>query len=156
MRRRRSARRISAELHDALAHALGAMVVQASVASDLVRRDAEAAAAALRAVAQAGRDALGETGRLLRLLRDDRDELGLQLATAPSRAARPRRRRRPAPPKLDLLLPALFGVIGTVEIGWDALRARRVLARRRRAVRAPHASARDADRGLRRSSSRAG
>ena len=40
-------RRISAELHDALAHALSAMVVQASVAGDLVRRDPEAAAAAL-------------------------------------------------------------------------------------------------------------
>ena len=50
-------------------------------ASDLIRRDAGAAAAALEAVAQAGRHALGETGRLLRLLRDDRDELGLQLAT---------------------------------------------------------------------------
>jgi signal transduction histidine kinase len=74
--------RISAELHDALAHALGAMVVQASVAGDLVRRDPEAAAATLGDVAQAGRDAVGETGRLLRLLRDDRDELGLELKTA--------------------------------------------------------------------------
>ena len=113
--------RISVELHDALAHALGAMVVQASVAGDLVRRDAAAAAAALEAVAQAGRRALGETGRLLRLLRDDRDELGLRLATTatehdgratPMAAERTLPKLRPA----DLLLPALFGVIGTVEI----------------------------------------
>jgi hypothetical protein len=56
--------RIAGELHDALAHALGAMVVQASVASDLLRRDCGAAPAALQDVAQAGRNALAETGRL--------------------------------------------------------------------------------------------
>ena len=69
-------------------------------ASDLIRRDAGAAAAALEAVAQAGRHALGETGRLLRLLRDDRDELGLQLAPTADRARAPRAtaaRRSPAP-----------------------------------------------------------
>ncbi len=116
--------RISAELHDALAHALGAMVVQASVAGDLVRRDPAAAALALGDVAQAGRDALGETGRLLRLLRDDHDELGLQLNTAsiePGGPAMPVGAAAP-PPRVqaaDLLLPAVFGVIGTVEIAWE-------------------------------------
>ena len=112
------------------------MVVQASVASDLIRRDAEAAARALGAVAQAGRDALGETGRLLRLLRDDGDELGLRLATTstehdaratPAAAASPGPKVRPA----DLLLPALFAVIGTVEIvsqGYGPLWARWVRA----------------------------
>jgi signal transduction histidine kinase len=116
--------RISTELHDALAHALGAMVIQASVASDLVRRDPGAAAPALHALAQAGRDALGETGRLLRLLRDDRDELGLRLAataTEPDAPATPtgavaavgRIETR------DLLLPVLFAVVSTVEIAWE-------------------------------------
>jgi signal transduction histidine kinase len=71
--------RIARELHDVLAHSLSVMVVQASLAEDLVARDAEAeAAAAMRQVQQIGRDALGETGRLLRLIRDDEDELGMQ------------------------------------------------------------------------------
>jgi signal transduction histidine kinase len=113
-------RRISSELHDALAHALGAMVVQASVAGDLVRRDPEAATAALGDVAQAGRDALGETGRLLRLLRDDRDELGLRLPAAPVEPERPATpAAAAAAPRSDLLLPAVFGVIGTAEIVWE-------------------------------------
>jgi signal transduction histidine kinase len=116
-------RRISAELHDALAHALGAMVVQASAAGDLVRRDPGAAAAALRDVAQAGRDALGETGRLLRLLRDDRDELGLRLRTTSSEPDRPAPpASAPAALPTDLLLPALIGVVGTVEIIWEGYR----------------------------------
>lgn len=116
--------RISSELHDALAHALSAMVVQASVARDLVGRDPAAAAAALQVLAQAGRDALGETGRLLRLLRDDRDELGLRLAPTGSepdaRASPPE--VLPAPHQIDgrdLVLPALFGVVATVEIVWE-------------------------------------
>lgn len=112
--------RIAGELHDVLAHALGAMVVQASVAGDLVRRDGERAAAALRDVAQAGRDALGETGRLLRLLRDDDDELGLRLRALVDLAP-PRTPgaavvgARTVDPK-DLVLPVLFGVVGTVEL----------------------------------------
>jgi signal transduction histidine kinase len=70
--------RIARELHDLLAHSLSVMVVQASLAEDLVRRDPGACEEALHEVQQAGRDALGETGRLLRLIRDDDDELGLQ------------------------------------------------------------------------------
>jgi signal transduction histidine kinase len=114
--------RIASELHDALAHALGAMVVQAAVASDLIRRDRAAAAAALGDLAQAGRDALAETGRLLRLIRDDRDELGLQ--RTPTLAARPSPAvavgRDASIPLTDLLLPALFGIVGTVELAWEA------------------------------------
>jgi signal transduction histidine kinase len=110
--------RIAVELHDVLAHALGAMVVQSSVARDLVRADPRAAAAALHDVAQAGRNALAETGRLLRLLRDDRDELGLcgaatddvSLETTPEDAV-----AAPVIQLRDVLLPVLLGVIGTVE-----------------------------------------
>jgi signal transduction histidine kinase len=70
--------RIARELHDVLAHSLGLMVVQASVAEDLLRRDPERAAAALRQVQQSGRDGLAETAHLLRLIRDDVDELGMK------------------------------------------------------------------------------
>ena len=116
--------RIAGELHDALAHALGAMVVQAAVASDLVRRDRAAAAAALQDVAQAGRDALAETGRLLRLIRDERDELGLQRSTTLTKHGPPTLPakadvRRATIPLTDLLLPALLGVVGTVEMVWE-------------------------------------
>ena len=116
--------RIAGELHDALAHALGAMVVQAAVASDLVRRDRAAAAAAVQDVAQAGRDALAETGRLLRLIRDERDELGLQRSTTPTELGPPTSpakadARRATIPLTDLLLPALLGVVGTVEMVWE-------------------------------------
>jgi signal transduction histidine kinase len=69
--------RIARELHDVLAHSLSLMVVQSSLAEDLVVRDPEAAVTALRAVQDSGRAALAETGRLLRLIRDDEDELGL-------------------------------------------------------------------------------
>jgi signal transduction histidine kinase len=70
--------RIARELHDLLAHSLSVMVVQSSLAEDLVLRDPEAAVTALRAVQDSGRGALAETGRLLRLIRDDEDELGLR------------------------------------------------------------------------------
>jgi signal transduction histidine kinase len=70
--------RIARELHDVLAHSLSVMVVQASLAEDLLRRDPEAATGAIREVQQSGRAALGETGRLLRLIRDDGNELGMQ------------------------------------------------------------------------------
>jgi signal transduction histidine kinase len=101
------------------------MIVRASVAGDQIGRDPEAATATLQAVAQDGRDALVETGRLLRLLRDDRDELGLQAApiadVPPDRPAVPASR----PPsarridRTDVMLPALFGVLSTVEIAWE-------------------------------------
>jgi signal transduction histidine kinase len=70
--------RIARELHDVLAHSLGVMVVQASLAEDLVARDPAGAVGAIREVQQIGRDALGETAHLLRLIRDDEDELGVR------------------------------------------------------------------------------
>ena len=69
--------RIARELHDVLAHSISAMVVQASAGQELVRRDPDRAAAAMAQVAETGRQALAETGRLLSLVRDDHDELGL-------------------------------------------------------------------------------
>lgn len=109
--------RIAVELPDVLAHSLGAMVLQASAAGDLVRREPGSAARGLQSVAQAGREALVETGRLLRLLRDENNELGLRHepvapgAYAPAQISPARRIRC-----RDLLLPAVFGTVATIEI----------------------------------------
>jgi signal transduction histidine kinase len=109
--------RIAGELHDVLAHSLGAMVLQSSAAGDLVRRDPEAARTALEAVADVGREALAETGRLLRLLRDDGAEPG------PSGNASHEGHRFLAHTAAhyrvtirDTLLPAVFAIAATVEI----------------------------------------
>ena len=69
--------RIARELHDVIAHSVSAMVVQTAAAQDLVRTDPEKAARVLGTVADTGRQALDETGRLLHVLRDSADELGL-------------------------------------------------------------------------------
>jgi signal transduction histidine kinase len=72
--------RIARELHDVIAHSVSAMVVQTSAAQDLVRSDPDRAEGVLRDVADTGRRALVETGRLLHVIRDDADELGLNPA----------------------------------------------------------------------------
>jgi signal transduction histidine kinase len=69
--------RIARDLHDVIAHSISAMVVQTAAAQDLVRTDPDRAATALQEVAATGRRALAETGRLLHVIRDDADELGL-------------------------------------------------------------------------------
>jgi signal transduction histidine kinase len=70
--------RIARELHDVIAHSISAMVVQTSAAQDLVASDPARARAVLEDVAGTGRQALAETARLLHLIRDDADELGLE------------------------------------------------------------------------------
>ncbi len=72
--------RIARELHDVIAHSVSAMVVQTAAAQDLVRTDPDRAERVLRDVADTGRRALVETGRLLHVIRDDADELGLNPA----------------------------------------------------------------------------
>ena len=69
--------RIARELHDVIAHSVSAMVVQTAAAQDLVRTDPDRAERVLGTVADTGRRALDETGRLLHVLRDSDDELGL-------------------------------------------------------------------------------
>jgi signal transduction histidine kinase len=111
--------RIADELHDVLAHAVGAMVVQSSVARDRIGAHPAAAGEALQAVAQSGREALLETGRLLRLLRDDRDELGLRGEAASGASDEAASRESAAStlvPLRDAVLPAIFGVFATFEI----------------------------------------
>ena len=86
--------RIARELHDVIAHSVSAMVVQTAAAQDLVRSDPERTAAVLADVADTGRRALAETGRLLHVIRDEDDELGLRPG---SRAGRPSRARGGVP-----------------------------------------------------------
>jgi signal transduction histidine kinase len=79
--------RIARDMHDVIAHSISAMVVQTAAAQDLVRTDPARAEAVLADVADTGRQAIAETGRLLHVLRDDEDELGL--APAPGLADLP-------------------------------------------------------------------
>jgi signal transduction histidine kinase len=72
--------RIARDLHDVIAHSVSAMVVQTAAAQDIVRSDPERAEAILADVADTGRRALAETGRLLHVIRDTADELGLEPA----------------------------------------------------------------------------
>ena len=74
--------RIAGELHDVVAHALSAMVVQASGARRLAERDPARASEAFRAVETAGREALTEIRGLLGVLR--RGDEDLALAPQPS------------------------------------------------------------------------
>jgi signal transduction histidine kinase len=69
--------RIARELHDVIAHSVSVMVVQAGAAEEILRRDPERAVAPLRAVQETGRQALSEMGRLLGILREHGDEIGL-------------------------------------------------------------------------------
>jgi signal transduction histidine kinase len=74
--------RIAGELHDVVAHALSAMVVQASAARRLVPRDPDRAESAFASVETTGRDALTEIRSLLGVLR--REDEDLALAPQPS------------------------------------------------------------------------
>jgi signal transduction histidine kinase len=69
--------RIAGELHDVVAHALSAMVVQASGARRLAERDPARAGDAFLAVEHSGREALTEIRSLLGVLRLQDEELAL-------------------------------------------------------------------------------
>jgi signal transduction histidine kinase len=69
--------RIAGELHDVVAHALSAMVVQAGGARRLAERDPALAAVAFSAVESTGREALTEIRALLGVLRREDEELAL-------------------------------------------------------------------------------
>jgi signal transduction histidine kinase len=73
--------RLTRELHDVIAHSVSAMVVQASAADAVLESDPRRARASLREVAETGRQALAETGAVLRLVRDEDDEPGLDADT---------------------------------------------------------------------------
>ena len=110
--------RIAWELHDVLAHTLGAMVMQAAASGELVTNGPHKARRALERIADMGREAVADTGRLLRLIRDPTDELGLGVdvsqprmpALAEPASTNPRLTYR------DGLLPTAFGTAATVEV----------------------------------------
>ena len=81
--------RIARELHDVIAHSISAMVVQTSAAADLLRSHPERAAQLLDSVADTGRAALAETGRLLHLVRDEDGEIGLAPGAVDLRPSQP-------------------------------------------------------------------
>jgi signal transduction histidine kinase len=68
--------RMARELHDVIAHNVSVMVVQTSAARRVAHAQPDAARTALRAVEQAGRDALVELRRIVGVLRRQPDELG--------------------------------------------------------------------------------
>jgi signal transduction histidine kinase len=80
-------RRIARELHDVIAHSVSVMVVQAGAARELLGRDDEGVARSLDEIQRSGRSALGETGRMLGLLREDEET---DVAPQPSSADIPR------------------------------------------------------------------
>jgi signal transduction histidine kinase len=69
--------RIAGELHDVVAHALSAMIVQAGAARRLTDRDPDLARAAFAGAESTGREALTELRRLLGVLRKQDEELAL-------------------------------------------------------------------------------
>jgi signal transduction histidine kinase len=69
--------RIARELHDVVAHDVSVMLVQAAAAKRTVPADPERARAAIAAVEETGREALGELRRVLGVLRRGDEELAL-------------------------------------------------------------------------------
>jgi signal transduction histidine kinase len=69
--------RIARELHDVIAHSVSVMVVQAGAAAAVLKRDPARAAEPLEAVQETGRQALVEMSRLVGLLREHGEEIGL-------------------------------------------------------------------------------
>ncbi|WP_084672982.1 sensor histidine kinase [Saccharothrix espanaensis] len=74
--------RIARELHDVVAHAVSVMVVQADGAGYAIKTNPDLAEAAMRTIADTGRQALTELRRLLGVLRSE-DQSGTQWAPQP-------------------------------------------------------------------------
>jgi signal transduction histidine kinase len=109
--------RIARELHDVIAHSVSVMVVQAGAAEEVLKQDPQAAVEPLRAVQETGRQALVEMTRLVGLLREGHEEIGLTpqprldglqtLVEQVRRAGLPvelrvEGERRPLPPAIEL------------------------------------------------------
>ncbi|MFF5174516.1 sensor histidine kinase [Micromonospora sp. NPDC000089] len=87
--------RIARELHDVVAHSMAVMIVQADGARYMLDRDPEQARAAVRVVADTGRQALEEMRRLVDVLREPERTGPVGAAEGPAAegpAAEPERR----------------------------------------------------------------
>jgi signal transduction histidine kinase len=69
--------RIARELHDVIAHSVSVMTVQAGAAEEMLRVDPGRAVDPVRAVQETGRQALVEMKRLVGVLRQGDEEMGL-------------------------------------------------------------------------------
>src|SRR5215469_1929240 len=69
--------RIARELHDVIAHSVSVMTVQAGAAEEMLKHDPPRAMEPVRAVQETGRQALVEMKRLVGILRDEDEEIGL-------------------------------------------------------------------------------
>src|SRR6476469_1455164 len=69
--------RIARELHDVIAHSVSVMTVQAGAAEEMLKVDPTRAVEPVRAVQETGRQALVEMKRLVGVLREDDEEIGL-------------------------------------------------------------------------------
>jgi signal transduction histidine kinase len=70
--------RIARELHDVIAHSLSVIVVQAGAGERVVDADPSRAGDAFRSIQQVGRQALVEMSRLVGVLREGGEEVGLE------------------------------------------------------------------------------
>jgi len=69
--------RIARELHDVIAHSVSVMTVQAGAAEEMLKHDPARALEPVRAVQETGRQALVEMKRLVGILREEDEEIGL-------------------------------------------------------------------------------
>jgi signal transduction histidine kinase len=69
--------RIARELHDVIAHSLSVMIVQAGAGEQVAKRSPERVVEPLRSIQETGRQALSEMSRLLGMLREGGEEIGL-------------------------------------------------------------------------------
>ena len=69
--------RIARELHDVIAHSVSVMTVQAGAAEAMLKTDPARALEPVRAIQETGRGALVEMKRLVGVLRDDDEDVGL-------------------------------------------------------------------------------
>ena len=129
-------RRIARELHDIISHSLGVLVLQAGAAEKVLDRDPERVHELLRSIRETARQAIGEMGTLLSLVRvepessrtppaslDDLEPL-LARARAAGRTVsitvEGDRRELPAPLELSAFRIAQEGVTNALKHGGDA------------------------------------
>ena len=97
--------RIARDMHDVIAHSISAMVVQTAAAQDLVHQDPDRAEARARRCRRHRPSGDRRDGRLLHVLRDDADELGLEPAPGLADLAAWWRRSARADSTVDLDVP---------------------------------------------------